>query len=265
MSNAKNSPYGTEFYQRRAAACLCSARVVVPLVIGFVAPTSVVDVGCGDGAWLSVFRDHGIKRLVGLDGPHIDRSLLKIPPGLFRSTDLKDPFSLDETFDLCVSLEVGEHLPGYCAPQFVASLVNLAPVILFSAAIPYQGGKCHQNEQWPQYWLRLFSDHGYIRLDPFRRLIWQNREVSWWYQQNIFLYVAERHLEECAHFKTELERSRENKLTLISEAILYEHCGLRALLRRIAQRAWNLVPGRRVEETSRRPSRLRDGSANEGQ
>lgn len=65
--------------------------------------------------------------------------------------DLTQPLSLGRKFDLCVSMEVAEHLPPSRADSFVADLVGLAPVVLFSAAVPEQGGTNHLNEQWPDY------------------------------------------------------------------------------------------------------------------
>ena len=67
---------------------------------------------------------------------------------------------MNRKFDLVLSLEVAEHLPSECAEAFVESLVNLGPVILFSAAIPYQGGENHVNEQWPEYWVGVLSGEG---------------------------------------------------------------------------------------------------------
>ena len=56
-----------------------SARVIVPLVASRVHPQSVVDVGCGDGSWLSVFADLGIQKIMGLDGSFMLDRDLKIP------------------------------------------------------------------------------------------------------------------------------------------------------------------------------------------
>ena len=103
--------YTRNYYKDQAPVSLASARIVVPCVIDFVRPTSVVDVGCGVGAWLSVFQEYGVRRIVGLDGAYVDRSLLMIPHDACFNVDLRSPFCLDETFDLALSLEVAEHLP----------------------------------------------------------------------------------------------------------------------------------------------------------
>ena len=79
--------------------------------------------------------------------------------------DLNQPFTLDRTSDLVVCLEVAEHVPPLSAGDFIASLTRLASIILFSAAIPYQGGDGHLNEQWPEYWA-----------DPLQQIL--NEEVK---------------------------------------------------------------------------------------
>ena len=84
---------------------------------------------------------------------------------------------------------MAEHLPHRAAPDFVAGLVALAPAVVFSAAVPGQGGVHHVNEQWPWYWKEWFARHGYLQLDPFRQAIWKNPDVAVYYQHNLLLYV----------------------------------------------------------------------------
>src|ERR1051326_3058645 len=89
-----------------------------------------------------------------------------------------------------ISLEVAEHLPEASAQGFVASLTRLAPVVLFSAAVPLQGGAEHVNEQWQEYWRSKFSELDYVACDAIRPVIWGNEDVFTYYQQNILVYVA---------------------------------------------------------------------------
>jgi SAM-dependent methyltransferase len=186
--------YTGEYYQNIIAGSRRSAEIVVPLILGLVHPRSVVDLGCGVGTWPAVFREHGIKDILGVDGDHIDRAMLVIPPDHFLPFDLRQPFRLDRRFDLAVSVEVAEHLPPECANVFVSSLVGLAPVVLFSAAIPYQGGEGHINEQWPEYWAGRFRRHGYLVSDPIRGQVWDNPGIEWWYAQNLLVFVQASHL-----------------------------------------------------------------------
>src|SRR2546425_6514631 len=108
MPRAGMEQYGPAFYREHSEGSLRSARVVVPLVLKMVAPRSIVDVGCGTGTWLSVFREYGVERILGLDGSHIDPSLLEVPRELFVPVDLAEPFRVKEEFDLAVCLEVAE-------------------------------------------------------------------------------------------------------------------------------------------------------------
>lgn len=179
-------------YLTRAIA---SARNVLPHVFDLIHPGSVVDFGCGGGAWLSVCKELGIDNTLGVDGSYADRRKLLFSEKQFLAHDLQQPFMTQRQFDLCISLEVAEHIPVEASKIFVKSLTGLAPVILFSAAIPYQGGIGHVNEQWPSYWSELFSERNYLAIDCIRKSIWNKPTVDTWYKQNTILYVASSYLE----------------------------------------------------------------------
>jgi hypothetical protein len=183
--------YDKAFYEDQMTGSARSARAVVPLVLALVPAHSVCDVGCGVGTWLSAFMKEGVDDALGLDGDYVPAEYLHVPRSAFRSSDLRRPIELERVFDLTVSLEVAEHLPDAYAETFVKSLTRLAPVILFSAAVPHQGGHDHVNEQWPDYWERLFRKENYHAVDALRPRIWENTDIEWWYCQNMFIYVRE--------------------------------------------------------------------------
>jgi SAM-dependent methyltransferase len=182
--------YRAEFFDAHSAESLRSARAVAPFVFELLSPRSVVDVGCGIGTWLRAFEELGIEDLLGIDGNYVDRSKLLIPASQFLPRDISGPFKIGRKFDLVMSLEVAEHLPKASARDFVASLTSLGEAILFSAAIPHQGGTHHVNEQWPDYWRDLFSEAGYEMVDCLRAKFWDNEAISSSYRQNAFLYLA---------------------------------------------------------------------------
>ena len=165
------------------------------MVLELIQPESVIDVGCGLGTWLRVFREFGVEDFLGIDGDHVDPKMLEIPKEQFLTFDLKRPFQIERQFDLVVSLEVAEHLPTDCAKIFVDSLTTLGPAILFSAAQPLQGGENHVNEQWPDYWVSYFQKKGYVAIDCVRKKIWGNPSVEWWYAQNTFIFIRSDSLE----------------------------------------------------------------------
>ena len=186
--------YTEEYYSSIARGARSSAEIMVPLVIELVQPTSVIDVGCGSGEWLAVFRENGVEDVVGVDGAYVNKKLLKIPEERFVPADLRQPLHFERTFDLVTSLEVAEHLPASSAEGFVSELTKLGPIVLFSAAIPYQGGENHVNEQWPEYWATLFDEKGYVVVDPLRHKLWNEESVEFWYIQNTLIFVEQNRL-----------------------------------------------------------------------
>jgi len=181
--------YTPGFYSGLAAQTQRSAEIIVPFVLDELPwVRSVLDVGCGLGQFLEVFKDHGAEKILGLDGAHVPQDQLRLWPSEFRATDLSKPFWLDRVFDLAISLEVAEHLPESSAEGFVRSLARHAPAVLFSAAIPGQGGTGHVNCQWPSYWAALFRREGFLPVDAIRPRIRGKEGVAWWYQQNTLLF-----------------------------------------------------------------------------
>lgn len=172
-----------------------AASIIFPLLLKIINPKSIIDVGCGIGTWLSVAKDLGVGDLLGVDGDYVDRNLLSkyLSDSEFISCDLTQPLYLDKKFDLCLCLEVVEHLPENFSEVLIDTLINHSDLIVFSAAIPDQGGQNHLNEQWPDYWAKKFSKHEYVFLDIIRPLIWGNPKVDYWYRQNIFLVVKSNH------------------------------------------------------------------------
>lgn len=181
--------YTAAFYRDLDRTAAPSAARIVPLVLDLVGARSAVDVGCGDGSWLAAFSDAGVPDVLGLDGPWIAPNLLKIATRDFRRTKLEESIRIERRFELAMSMEVAEHLPAERAAGFVTDLCALAPVVLFSAAIPGQGGEHHVNEQWPSYWAQLFAARGYRASDALRPAIWDDEQIAWWYRQNLVLFV----------------------------------------------------------------------------
>jgi hypothetical protein len=185
----KRAPiYDAKFYSVYDDGTLSSAEQIVPMLRDMIGMRSVCDVGCGIATWLSVFMAAGVTDMLGLDGDYVDRSMLRISNTKFRPIDLNRPFSLDRTFDAAMSLEVAEHLRPERAVGLVHDLTALAPVVIFSAAIPGQGGTEHVNEQWPDYWAKLFEERNYVLTDPIRPNVWNNEQVQPWYRQNMFVF-----------------------------------------------------------------------------
>jgi SAM-dependent methyltransferase len=182
--------YRSGFFASLAPGAEASARVVVPLVVQLLSPSSVLDVGCGTGIWLRVFSDLGAIDLCGVDGYAGATGDLVIHRDAFHTFDLAAPLDLGDRFDLVVSLEVAEHLPPERSDSFVESLCRHSDAVLFSAAIPGQGGTGHVNEQWQSHWAAMFASRGYKPFDIVRPEVWDDDRVDHWYRQNTLLYAT---------------------------------------------------------------------------
>jgi SAM-dependent methyltransferase len=183
--------YGEGYYAWQREGAFGSAQAMLPVVLELVSPASILDVGCGTGAWLRAATEHGVDDVFGVDG---GTGELRIPAENFRRVDLEQPLDLGRRFDLAISMEVAEHLSPSRASSFVSDLCRASDVVLFSAAIPGQGAPGsgeHPNEQWQSYWAGLFQQLGYDTVDAIRPLIWSDERIASWYRQNAFFAVAQ--------------------------------------------------------------------------
>jgi glycosyltransferase involved in cell wall biosynthesis len=182
--------YTPAFYDGQSTGSVSSATVMVPMFAALTNPGSVLDVGCGIGGWVATWLDSGVDA-VGVDGDYVPRDKLRVPADRFIDHDLTTPLNLGRRFDLVTCLEVAEHLPLEAAETFVDSLCRHADVIVFSAAIPGQGGTGHINERWPSFWAALFARHGYRPYDLLRSQLWWDERCEWWYRQNVLVFATD--------------------------------------------------------------------------
>lgn len=182
--------YDDAFYQRYVAGMASSAARVLSVVRGFCRMESVLDVGCGRGAWLAAAGDLGAAVRYGYDGPWIRREDLLDQGVTFFPVDFEQPLpSPGRRFDLAMSIEVAEHVSSGRADAFVESLCAASDVVLFGAAVRHQGGEHHVNEQPQSYWIAKFASRGYECFDVIRPAVWDDESVKWWYRQNTFLFA----------------------------------------------------------------------------
>lgn len=184
--------YNSDFYKSRYSDTQHAAKTVLGIVKEIIKFKSVVDVGCGVGAWLSVARSLGANDIYGVDGDWVDTNKIVIDLEEFGAVDL-ETLSLDhfksKKYDVALSLEVIEHLSNKAGDNLVQVLCELSDIVLFSAAIPGQGGFGHINEQWLSFWKKRFDEKGYVLHDVVRPLIWSDIEIGRWYRQNCVLFI----------------------------------------------------------------------------
>lgn len=219
MMDAQESVgYNSSFYNHYKSLSEKSAVLILSTLFKYIQPKSIVDVGCGIGTWLAAAQHLGVDDIQGLDGNWVRPNDLLIPTQKFTSADLNNPLRLNRTFDLVISMEVAEHLPEVSAETFIDTLVNLGSCILFSAAIPQQGGVNHVNEQWQDYWATHFAARDFLTVDCIRPRIWQQQDVSWWYRQNTLLYCKHDVLAEHPALSQAFEQSKNALLNVVHPA-----------------------------------------------
>lgn len=187
--------YNDEFFTYIEKGARRSAQLIVPLLANFFNVSSVLDVGCGRGIWLREWHNNGISDIVGLDGAYVDEAELAIPPERFVKCDLSQPFALQRRFGLVQSLEVAEHIIESCADVFVANLTAHGDIIVFSAAVPGQGGEFHVNEQPYGYWRDKFAAKGFRTFDWLRPRICRQNTIEPWYRYNTLIFARNGPLE----------------------------------------------------------------------
>jgi hypothetical protein len=185
----KTKPYNKEHYKWWNNPAVNSAKQIVPYILDCLPIKSVLDFGCAQGGWLSVFHELGIKNIKGLDGVWVNTEDLLVPLESFHCINLeKYQHPPTEKYDLCICLEVAEHLDNKYSDALIANLTAASDIILFSAAVPEQGGQNHVNERPPSFWQKKFENQGFEQFDFLRDKYWQNDGVEWWYKQNIMFY-----------------------------------------------------------------------------
>ena len=205
-------PYDKIFFNFLKQTSIESATHIVRICLDLISPKKVIDVGCGSGSFLKVFADNGVE-INGIDGDWVEEGDLDILPKFFRSVNLEKRIILYDRYDLVICLEVAEHLTAGRAPTFVEDLCHLSDIVLFSAAIPFQGGTGHINEMPINYWANLFKENNYVWVDCVRRRIWN--QTSFWYAQNCILFVKETAISSYPKLGLELGHQGENLMDFI--------------------------------------------------
>lgn len=243
------SEYNRKFYARQMKGSKASAELIVPYIIRALSPiriTSVVDFGCGVGGWLAQFQEEDAAiRVLGMDFGEPEESQIQIPLRNYKKVNLSQKIALNDRFDLCISLEVAEHIPPAYADTFVDNLCAHADLILFSAAVPYQGGMEHVNEQPLSYWSQKFEQRRYHLHDIIRPYFWNNRSIEMWYRQNMVLFIKDSIDTEMCQFRNEQQEPMVDIILpeffysrtaggLISRGYLEAHCkGVYHFLRKV--------------------------------
>ncbi|MDP4181239.1 MAG: alpha/beta fold hydrolase [Bacillota bacterium] len=181
--------YSRNFYKFIRTGSRNSAIKVFDFLMPLLKASSAIDFGCGVGSWLNAAQLYGVREVKGLDGSYVDRAQLMIPADCFQEVDFERyDYTFNKEFDLAISLEVAEHISGQRAESFIKSITSASDIVLFSAAVPGQGGVNHVNEQNADYWYKIFKKYNYIAYDFREEVLWKIKGIEFWYAQNMILY-----------------------------------------------------------------------------
>lgn len=182
--------YTEAYFHRISEGSIRSAKEVYAALedigVKYGRDTTVIDIGCGVGEW-----NNGNENYFGVDYKIPVKSLI-IPKERYIELNLEKPETFKDVFDkskfdLCLCLEVAEHISLERADALIELLCQLSDTVLFSAAIPYQGGTGHVNEQWQSYWSKKFENNNFYA--PVNQPeIRSNINIELWYRQNIILF-----------------------------------------------------------------------------
>ena len=181
--------YDETFYEYLEDGALLSASKILPFILSKLSLNSVIDFGCGRGAWLHQWKKQGVRTVHGFDGPYVDAASLLIDEKEFSGVDLTQAVDLKQTFDMAYSLEVAEHIPTIASEQFVKNICQHSKMVMFSAAVPGQGGENHINEQTLSFWHALFAAQDYELFDWIRAEFKTDSDVEPWYKYNTVFYA----------------------------------------------------------------------------
>jgi SAM-dependent methyltransferase len=114
---------------------------------------SVLDVGCGDGQALGVFKALGCD-VLGVDGIPQDS------PYIVEHDFTLGPFRPGRRFDLVWSCEFVEHVEERYVPNFLETFQS-GRYVFMTHAEPGQPGHHHVNCQPREYWVKKLAAIGY--------------------------------------------------------------------------------------------------------
>ncbi len=182
--------YNDDFFEDIEMQTAPSAEAVVSILMSEFKPESVVDVGCGIGVYLSIFKKNGAS-VFGIDGSKSAKDNLKISESEFMLFDLRNQHDSNSKYDICMCFEVAEHIPEKYSENLVEILTSYSDQIVFTAAPPGQGGKDHINEKPPRFWIDLF-EHGNYKYDSDTtkklKSMMSEKKVVWYLPENLLVF-----------------------------------------------------------------------------
>ena len=157
----KDQGYSEAYYDGIESANSHAYLLLAETLTEVFSPRSVADVGCGSGGISAALRDRGVEQIYPFDFSQASVDMTQ-KRGFTnaRRLDVTQAKEIPATADLCLCLEVAEHIPRKFEQHLVSLLSRVAPVLIFTAAPPGQGGHLHVNLRSQDHWKQLFREQG---------------------------------------------------------------------------------------------------------
>jgi len=170
-------------------------RVIRALNIVFPQAIRYADIGSGSGAFAAEAQRQG-KEVIGCEHSFWGRKLAHWQKVQCLSFDLNQltPAKLISPFDLAYCFEVAEHLPESLGIRLVEFIAQQAPLVVFTAAQPGQGGTGHINEKPKCYWIEKFHECQMIYSDHLTQALvlqFQAEKIhAPWFAKNAMVFTS---------------------------------------------------------------------------
>jgi hypothetical protein len=207
----------------------CSAKIICEEIRKFLPEiNSLADIGCGMAAFAKAFQEEGVEKIILIDHPSLDISKCLVKENFeFIPCDLDNDLPKPIRVDLAICTEVLEHLNKERSLKILDYITQCADIIIFSAAVPRQGGRGHVNEQRHKFWISEFEKRKFDYSDSFKSNISKNEGVLYWLTQNLFIFFKNKN-ENSLLFNTKLFG---NNFEILNQCILNKEFGFFELLR----------------------------------
>ena len=165
-----HNPIAMHYYHQLALAD--ADPMMRTLGDAFPAAQRYIDVGAGTGTFAASAQRLG-RQVVACERSLVGRMYARRQGVRALDFDLTrdQPVRSASGFDLAFCFEVAEHLDAGLGQRLVEFLAGTAPVVIFSAAHPGQGGLGHVNEQPREYWIERFENEGMAYLQDVSRRV----------------------------------------------------------------------------------------------
>ena len=127
-------------------------------------PTSVIDVGCGEGHCLKYFKNLGVEKILGVDGTRAALEHSPIPDDIMIVDFYRGQFAPNDVFDLCWSCEFLEHVHEEYIKNYFSIFLK-SKYVAMTHAVVGQGGHHHVNCKNEDYWIPLFVNNNFTYLE----------------------------------------------------------------------------------------------------